>query len=280
MEVDCAGCAACCIDWRPLDRQAHTPIGDTTALDERMNLVPLSSDDIRALVREGYGDVFRPRLWRPSDDQPSVCIDEVELVAIAGKPVFSVGLRQLRKPVAPFGQPSQSLRTCVFLDPSSLQCRIHESPAYPSACATYPGHHLLLAVESECERVEKRWETPKIIDDSVPPDIALPQLGVQALGSTVFLHPDPDRLSGVIERLSSETLSDDDRREFVAVAMSQSPGMPHVDDARYHNARKKLKHTTSWVSATAIEREGATEETSSSVTSLELSHGAPKTPGW
>jgi len=110
-----------------------------------------------------------PRLWRARDG-PSVDVDGYEVAAVAGKPAFFVGLRTVPKPVGPFDTDPRWLPTCAFLDPETLQCRIHDTPEYPTECATYPGHHLALDVETECERVEEHVGGDRLLDDA-PPEV-------------------------------------------------------------------------------------------------------------
>ena len=64
MDVDCEGCAGCCIDWRPLTGRAidHERTGPFDPLDDTYNLVPLTRGEIRRFVERGYGDALRPRL--------------------------------------------------------------------------------------------------------------------------------------------------------------------------------------------------------------------------
>ena len=285
MEVDCAGCAGCCIDWRPLaaDPSEHERRGDQPPLDDRYNLVPLTRDDVRAFVDAGYGDVMRPRLWRAPGERPHVTIDDVDVVAVGDRPLFMLGLRHVPKPVAPFGVDPRWLSTCVFLDPTTLQCRIHGQGIYPRTCATYPGHHLALDREPECVRVERETDQRRLLDDEVPTDVPPPPLGPQSLGATAFLHPDPDRLAGVVDRLSRDELTDADRREFVAVALAQSPGMPAVNEERYRSAVARLTDATSWVRAAGADWRDAADASApepSLANRFEEARGAPATDGW
>ncbi|MFB6176362.1 MAG: YkgJ family cysteine cluster protein, partial [Halobaculum sp.] len=98
----------------------------------------------------------------------------------------------------PFGGERVWLDACVFLDPDTLQCRIHEQDRYPRACGTYPGHNLALDAETECERVEQAHgeSGERLLDDEVPEDLPPLPFGPQALGGTVFCYPHPDELSG------------------------------------------------------------------------------------
>ena len=285
MEVNCAGCAGCCIDWRPLvDGDRHTqPGAPGEPLDDRYNLVPLSRDDVRSLVGAGYGAALRPRLWRADPDQDSVDIDGYEVVAIRSRPLFMMGLRHVPKPVAPFGTEPHWLRSCVFLDPDTLQCRIHDEPEYPTTCATYPGDHLTLDAESECERVEANWDETRLVDGTPPENGRPPPLDEFSLGSTVFLHPDPSRLAGRIERLLADSLQYDDRFEFGAVALAQSPGMPETQPETYRSERQRLDEQESWIRESIEEWMDAavtTEPEPSMARSIEDRRGAPSTPGW
>jgi len=285
MEVDCEGCAGCCIDWRPLtDRDIdHERTGPNEALDDTYNLVPLAREEIRRFVDAGYGDALRPRLWRADDDR-SVTLDGVDVAAIDGRPVFFVGLRKPPKPVAPFDRPTTWLRSCVFLDPTTLQCRIHGEALYPDACGTYPGENLLLETETECERVERVHGGRRLLD-AEPPDVT-PTFGPGAVGERVFAHPDTDRVAGRVERFRDGDLTAEDRAEFVAVAAASSPGTLAVNDDRYEAVLERVLRTDSWAGR-AIDRwtdaVGAVGERTTDApetTAVEDADGAPPTPGW
>lgn len=280
MEVDCAECAGCCLDWRPLGRTDDSPATDSRSIDDWVNFVTLSRDDISALLAAGYGDVFRPRLWYADEADAGATVDAIDIATIAGNPVFSVGLRQVWKPVGPFGQVPSQLETCVFLDPMTLQCRIHTTDHYPTTCSTYPGQHLLMDVETECERVESHWAIPRLLEDSLPEDLHAPPLGPQSLGSTVFVHPEPDDLSGSIDRLRRDQLTRDDRIEFAAIALAQSPGMPQIDRTKYATARERLESAISWVTESRERLVQESNPTPAAVSICESNRGAPKTDGW
>jgi len=76
MEVDCEGCAGCCLDRRPLtDRDIeHERTGPFDPLDDAYDLVPLGREEIRRFVQQGYGDALRPRLWRAADSPERMMI--------------------------------------------------------------------------------------------------------------------------------------------------------------------------------------------------------------
>ena len=161
MRVDCEGCAGCCVDWHALAPGIEEPeqSGDRRPLDDATNFVPLERDEIRAMLEAGHGAALRPRLWTlpddPSESNDETPADPVEidghrLAGVNGRPVFYVGLRKPPKPVAPAGREAPTwLPTCTFLDPETLQCRIHDSDLYPNACAAYPGFNLLLEQQTE-----------------------------------------------------------------------------------------------------------------------------------
>jgi len=285
MEVDCEGCAGCCIDWRPLTGRDidHERTGPNEALDDTYNLVVLSREEVRGFVDAGYGDALRPRLWRADDDR-SVTLAGIDVAAIDGRPVFVVGLRKPPKPVAPFDRPATWLRSCVFLDPATLQCRIHDDGLYPDTCSTYPGENLLLEAETECERVETVHGGRRLLDDD-PPDVT-PHFTPGALGDRVFAHPDPDRIAERAERFREGDLTPEDRAEFVAVAAASSPGTLAVSDARYEQVLETVLNADSWAGR-AIDRwtdaalavgERATDAPEPS--GVEDDDGAPPTPGW
>lgn len=279
MEVNCEGCAGCCIDWRPLsdvptDSERR---GRYRSLDDTYNLVPLTSDEIRRFVADGLGDVLVPRLFAAEE---GVTVDGRTLATVDGRPGFYVGLRKPPKPVAPFGTDPAWLQACVFLDPQTLQCRIHGSDRYPSACADYPGDNLALAVETECERVERAFGGARLLDDARPDDAGIDPM---PLGATVFAHPDPDRLTGCVERLAAGRETDADRAELVAVAAAHRPGSTEVDEVRYEQARTSILDADSWAGRAIAKWEQRAERTApdpSTADDVEDSRGAPPTPGW
>ena len=318
--MNCEGCAGCCIDWRALTgadagEQSSTSPRSTTSredaagacsgersvahapedvdqerrgryepLDDVGNLAPVRRDEIRAFVEQGYGDVLQPRLFA-SEDGESVTIDGVEVAAIHGRPAFLVGLRKPPKPVGPFDHDSTWLPTCAFLDPTTLQCRIHGDDLYPATCGDYPGENLAMSVETECERVEQVFGGSRLLDDE-PPDDADPHFGPAAVGTTVFAHPDPDRLTGVVERLLGDDTTPEDRAEFVAVAAASSPAMLAVSDPVYEETREQVLDADSWAGR-AIERwneqaddVGSPAPSPAVATAIEDDEGAPGTPGW
>ncbi|SFL29154.1 hypothetical protein SAMN04487950_3291 [Halogranum rubrum] len=291
MEVNCEDCAGCCLDWRPLVSEAtERPAafdrerrGRRPSLDDTYNLVPLARDEVRDFLDAGYGDVMIPRLWEADEGDDSVTVDGYDLVAIADRPVFFVGLRKPPKPVAPFGVDSHWLDTCVFLDPDTLRCRIHGSPLYPRTCSDYPGQNLTLDRETECERVEAEFDGERLLDDTPPETVGL-ALGPQALGAKLFVYPDPDDLTGVVDRLVRRDLTPADRAQFVGAAVGSSPGTTTVDEMRAEEARETALAADSWAGQ-AIE---AWEEVAGAVGStvdgdavsgatVEVARGAPKT---
>ena len=296
MEVNCAGCAGCCLDWRPLvdDLDAdHERRGPRKPLDDVYNLVPLERDEVRAFLEAGYGDALVPRLWLASDEDDglgAVEIDGHRLAAIEGRPAFFGGLRKVPKPVAPVGGDDTSwLPTCVFLDPDTLQCRIHDDQLYPAECAAYPAHNLALEVESECERVEDRFGGTRLLDDD-PGDVGGLLLGPGAIGAKVFAHPNPDGLEGVVDRIANGSVSDADRATFVAVAAASSPGTLAISEPHHEWALERTLEADSWVGRAIGEwerrNEGRGGEASDDVpdsagaSAVEVARGAPETPGW
>jgi len=309
MEVNCEGCAGCCLDWRPLatdqgevqgddgDEDAgenpakpdldHERRGRFRPLDDTYNLAPLSGDEVRAFLAAGHAAAMTPRLFRVADG-PSVTVGGLELAAVGERPAFLVGLRKVEKPVAPFGTGPSWLPTCAFLDPETLQCRIHGDHMYPETCATYPGDNLALDAETECERVERVHGGTRLVDGT-PPDGAGPILGPGAVGARVFVHPDPDRIADAVTRLAAGEPTREDRAEFLAVAAASSPGTLAVNDDRYEQARERALDAESWVDA-AIDDwtdRAASEDSTASATpdptvarEVETARGAPETPGW
>lgn len=282
MEVNCEGCAGCCIDWRSLGPgdADHERRGPRRPLDDVYNLVPLTRDDVRAFLERGLGDAMTPRLWEADS---GIEIDGTTLAAIGGKPAFFVGLRKPPKPVDPFEHPPTWLPTCAFLDPTTLQCRIHDSEVYPEECAEYPGHNLALGVETECERVEDAFGGDRLLDDEVPKSLSGLLLGPQAIGQKVFVHPEPERLEGRISRLCEDRASDADRAEFVAWAAASSPGTTTQNHDVYERTRERVLGAGSWVGDAIEEWESYAESTDpdpSMAERVEEAHGAPSTPGW
>ena len=327
MEVNCEGCAGCCLDWRPLvdargslddggspDGDSDPPDGDSDSsdddsdfsdgdsaptagdgrahddrhsryrpLDDTYNLAPLSSDEVRAFLAAGEAGALTPRLYR-ADEGPTVTVGGVELAAVGGRPAFLVGLRKVPKPVAPFDADPAWLPTCVFLDPETLQCRIHGGDRYPDTCASYPGDNLALDTETECERVERAGGGDRLRDGD-PPEDAGPRLGPSAVGARVFAHPEPDRITGAVERIVAGDPTLADRTEFLAVAAASSPGTVAVSDDRYEQARERALDADSWI-AGAIDdwtaRAGDAGDPApdpDTCRGVEERRGAPDTPG-
>ncbi|MFC6827028.1 YkgJ family cysteine cluster protein [Halopelagius fulvigenes] len=287
MRVDCEGCAGCCLDWRPLaPDDGGGRRGPREPLDDVYNLVPLTRDEVVAFVERGVGDAMVPRMWAASEERAGegVEIDGVDVAAIGGRPAFFVGLRKPPKPVAPFGHSRRWLRSCVFLDPETLQCRIHGDDEYPAECAEYPGHNLALEQETECERVESAFGGERLLDDEAPEGQRGLLLGPQAVGSKVFAHPDPSRLGGAVERMRRGDLTAEDRAEFVGVAAGSRPGSVEVNEERAERTRAEVLETESWVSDAVEEWTDAAGELGSEATDApvgaEEAFGAPETPGW
>lgn len=242
MEVRCRGCAGCCIDWRPLfdggafDEETESAAEDGApadgqrgpfpSLDGVHNLVPLERDEVRAFVEAGLGDVLTPRLWAAGADDPHVELGDHRIAAVRGRPAFFVGLRKPPKPVAPFGREEATwLPTCAFLDPTTLQCRIHDDPRYPAECAAYPAHNVALDQPTECERVEAATGEPRLLstEDAVAGEDG-PLFGPQAIGGKVFCHPEPTDVEATVDRIARGETTREDRAAFVSVAAASSPG--------------------------------------------------------
>ncbi|MFC6716157.1 YkgJ family cysteine cluster protein [Natrialbaceae archaeon GCM10025810] len=320
MEVNCEGCAGCCLDWRPLledlrdgeddgtegddgierDDEGvlergheHERRGPYEPLDDVYNLVPLTRDEVRRFLEAGFADALTPRLWvADAESGHAVEIDGRRVTAIGGRPAFFVGLRKPPKPVAPFGREAEVwLSTCTFLDPTTLQCRIHGGDLFPDECATYPGYNLALEQETECERVEATFGGDRLVSDDPPADAAALEgllLGPGALGQKVFCHPRPDDLEGVVERAATDALTAEDRAEFVAVAAASSLGTLGVSDRHYAEARERALEADSWVGRSIREWERLAAEGDGDepippagiATDVEEDRGAPGTPGW
>jgi hypothetical protein len=265
----------------------HERRGPRTPLDDVYNFVPLTRDEVARFVEHGLGDALRPRLWRadPESDE-AVEIDGVEVAAIEGRPAFFVGMRKPPKPVSPFGVDRTWLRACVFLDPDTLQCRIHETDVYPNECAEYPGHNLSFGRETECERVEAAFGGDRLLDDSAPDDLRGLLLGPHAVGAKVFAHPDPDGLDGVVERLQDGALTPADRATFVATAVGSRPGTVEVNADRIEAARATVVTSESWAGSAIDEWTtlagvlGTAAANAPDGARVEGERDAPETPGW
>lgn len=294
MDLRCEGCAGCCVDWRPLAPEAagSDRTGRRPPLDDRYDLVPLTRDEVAAFLDDGLGDVMTPRLFEPAERDDSVRIDGSDLAAVGDRPVFVVGLRKPPKPVAPIGtEEHRWLDSCVFLDPTTLQCRIHDTDRYPQTCSTYPGHNLELDAETECERVEAADGGERLLDDEPPEDLPAPAFGPHAVGTTVFAYPTPDDLDGAIERIRDGNATADDRARFVGAAVGSRPGSLSVDTDRMAEARTRAREADSWAGRAIREWEERAEVDGDPVTldgrnrerlvrELEDNAGAPGTPGW
>ncbi|RQH00810.1 YkgJ family cysteine cluster protein [Natrarchaeobius oligotrophus] len=254
MEVNCAGCAGCCLDWRPLletDADEHSRSrgrirdeGDAVArdpVDDDPSFVPLTRDEVRGFLERGMGAALTPRFWRARSEREAVEVDGRPIAAIADRPAFFVGLRKPPKPVAPFGRERPTwLPACVFLDPATLQCRIHDGDLFPDECGAYPTYNLALDRETECERVESIFGGERLLeedlDDADEDVLDGLLLGTAAIGEKLFCHPDPDDLEGTIERLAADELTVEDRAETIAVAAASSPGTLAISDHHYERA--------------------------------------------
>ncbi|THE66733.1 YkgJ family cysteine cluster protein [Salinadaptatus halalkaliphilus] len=330
MEVNCAGCAGCCMDWRPLleasemvadedgidpgddheDDSAtdHETVGARLEgdrfrepLDDDPNFVPLARDEIRAFLEGGYAAALTPRFWMAGDADAAVEVDGRSIAAIAGRPVFLVGLCKPPKPVAPFGRKEPAwLPTCIFLDPTTLQCRLYEHDLFPAECGAYPEHTLALEAETECERVEATFGGDRLLEADIETDLENLLLGPQAIGEKCFCHPDPDALEGAIDRLVVGESTPEDRAECLAVAAASSTGTLAISDFHYEWGRARaLEAVTtdrtdtdtdedpgSWVGPAIrawqrrrIRAGGAVPDPELART-IEDARGAPETPGW
>ncbi len=295
MELRCEGCAGCCVDWRPLAPDVHDGHceGRRPSLDDVHDLVPLTRDEVARFLDRGLADVTTPRLFESAERDDAVTVDGVALAAVDGRPVFTVGLRKPPKPVAPVGTETMRwLDACVFLDPTTLQCRIHDDDAYPRTCRVYPAHNLELEAKTECERVEAAGGGgERLLDATVPEDVPPPPFGSHALGATVFAYPDPDDLAGVVDRLRRRESTADDRARFVGAAVGSRPGALAIDSERMAEARERAAEADSWAGRAIREwteragNDGETVEFGESerealVAEVEDDAGAPGTPGW
>lgn len=282
MEVNCEGCAGCCLDWRPLveDPPDHERRGPWEPLDDVYNLVPLTRDDVDAFLDAGLADALTPRLWSAPGE--GVTVDGHDLAAIDDRPVFFLGLRKPPKPVAPFDTEPTWLPTCAFLDPETLQCRIHGTEVYPTECDVYPGHNLDLGARTECERVEDAFGGDRLLDGTPPGDLPDPLFGPQAVGYTVFLHPEPARLEGVVDRVLGSGATMADRAEFVAAALAGSPGTTATNMDAFQDAFERACDAESWVSGSIEDWEHLQGDAPDPGLGghVEEDRGAPGTPGW
>ena len=324
MEVNCAGCAGCCIDWRGLleseadDGSDSSRTGETAApdgddaltttrqrgslgkdadsgrasIDDVANFVPLTRDEVRAFLEAGYAAALTPRFWRARDEHEAVTVDGYDLAAVADRPAFFVGLRKLPKPVAPFELDAPVwLPACVFLDPTTLQCRIHGDDLFPTECGAYPAHNLALEADTECERVEAAFGGERLLEADVEDEPADLLLGSQAIGEKLFCHPEPDLLKGVIDRLAAGEATVEDRATCLEVAAASSPGTLAISEHHREQARERALEAATesddgvWVGPAIREwhrRRAQTDGTPSPTvaSTVEEARGAPETPGW
>ncbi|MGM0604596.1 MAG: YkgJ family cysteine cluster protein [Halobacteriota archaeon] len=288
MDVNCQGCAGCCIDWRPLvpDPIDHEHAGGRPPIDGTYNLVPLTGEEVRAFVDAGYGDAMTPRLFEAGPADDSVSVDGYDLAAIGDRPVFYLGLRKPPKPVGPFDLDRRWLRSCAFLDPETLRCRIHGDDLYPDTCGHYPEHNLLLDAETECERVERSVDSRKrLVDPTLPADVERPPFGPGAVGYKLFAHPDPEQLPGVVSRLAVNELTDADRAAFVAIACGSSPGTVEINDAVRDRCRRAALDASSWIGRSIEEWTDRADSVGSQATveapgTVETDYGAPDAGEW
>ncbi|ELY59469.1 hypothetical protein C491_06653 [Natronococcus amylolyticus DSM 10524] len=313
MEVNCRGCAGCCLDWRPLleadeeperrqharptlrdgDAEREQPFSERVPLGGSYNFVALTRDEVRSFLERGSAAALTPRFWTVEDEGEGVEVGDRYVAAVAGRPVFFVGLRKPPKPVAPFRREEATwLPTCVFLDPTTLQCRIHGSDRFPDECGTYPEQTIALGAETECERVEDRFGGERLLErDHDDPDGLL--FGPQALGAKLFCHPRPDELEGMLDRLERGEPSSADRAKCIAVAAASSPGTVAVSEPHYEQALERLEADETngddgWIGP-AIEdwyrrrdrtRAGGTDPDPELARTIEDRRDAPDTPGW
>ncbi len=306
MEVDCEGCAGCCLDWRSLldsaasrrsdrrgPRRQATDGGHRDPLDSDTNFVPLTRDEVRTFLDRGLAAALTPRFWYAADDSEGVEIDGYTIAAITERPVFFIGLRKPPKPVAPFGcEENVWLPACVFLDPATLQCRIHDDDCFPEECRSYPEQTLALDQETECERVESAFGGDRLLEGSHDEPEGL-LLGTQAIGTKLFCHPKPERLNGIVERAADGTLTAADRAEPIAVAAASAPGTIAISDHHYEAAIEQATAAAdtdtdagAWVGPAIrewIDRHQQADGTvppSAVAETIEAGRGAPETPGW
>ncbi|QSX00790.1 YkgJ family cysteine cluster protein [Haloterrigena alkaliphila] len=319
MEVHCEGCAGCCLDWRPLLEDAprtndatrgrrRTPF-DTDArapLDDDTSFVPLTREEVRSFLEDGMAAALTPRFWRARDADEGVEIDGRSVAAVAGRPVFFVGLRKPPKPVAPFGREETTwLPACVFLDPTTLQCRIHGDERFPDECGAYPAYNLALEQETECQRVESAFGGERLLEAEVDADLDGLLLGSQALGAKLFVHPDPERLEGIVDRSAAGELTAADRAECLGVAAGSSPGTLAISESHYEWGKARALETArdddrdtgeretgdrgrdeSWVGPAIREWQRRYRDANGTVPPadvagyVEVDRGAPETPGW
>jgi len=278
MEVDCENCAGCCVDWRPVaeDDIDHERRGRFRALDDVHNFVFLTREEVRAFLEAGLADAMVPRLFAADD---GVEVGGETVAAVGGVPAFVVGIRKPSKPVAPFGTEPRWLDTCAFLNPETLQCRIHDTDLYPGDCATYPGSNLALERETECERVEGAFGGARLLDDEPEGTDGL-LLGPSALGEKVFGYPDPED-EAVAAAIGGDP-SRETRAAFVAIAAASAPGTLAVNDERRAEAYERALDADGWTTGAIEEwheRAGETPEPSLGE-AVEEARGAPPTPGW
>jgi hypothetical protein len=318
MEVNCRGCAGCCLDWRSLcaDETIESEgrrVGRTAAAESAddadrtsparvplggsYNFVALSRDEVRTFVDQGAAAALTVRFWAVEDEREGIEIGGRQIAAVAGRPVFFVGRRKPPKPVAPFDREEPAwLPTCVFLDPTTLQCRIHDDECFPDECAGYPGQPLAHGVDTECERVEARFGGDRLLDDEHD-DVDAGLFGPQALGGKLFCHPRPAALEGLLGRVATNDLEPADRADCLAIAAASSPGTVAISDYHYERAYEDALEALegnrgdegAWIGP-AIDAwrrqfaehggEDGPDPNPNLARAVEERRGAPETPGW
>jgi len=253
MEVNCEGCAGCCIDWRALNdaKVDHERRGRYVPLDDVGNLAPIRRDGSGPSSTKGSATSSSPDCsparatppsisteprWRPSTDGPH------SSSACASRP----------KPVGPFDSDSTWLPTCAFLDPTTLQCRIHGDDLYPETCRRYPRREPragrgdgvrargsgLRRVPADRRRTARRRRT---------------DLRARGGRDDGVRSPRPRPADGRRRPPAERRVDPEDRAEFVAVAAASSPAMLAVSDPVYEETREQVLDADSWAGR-AIDR--------------------------
>ncbi len=285
MKLNCKECAGCCIDWRSMASKNidmnHEWRGKYKPIDNTYNLVVLTKDDIVNLLQSGYVDSMTPRLFYSS--KKSIEINGISIASIDEKPIFFIGIRKVKKPVSPFGKDSRWLPSCIFLDPSNLQCRIHDSEIYPESCFNYPKNNIALDLETECERVEKNFNQRRLKNEEGIKETSNVFFGPEVIGHKIFVYQNKNELSNIINDIKKNNLDKKQRYKFIATAIASSPGSTTINKKKFQEALSKAYESESWINDTINDwkqRKQNEKPNPKKSGIVETKRGAPKTPGW
>jgi hypothetical protein len=103
------------------------------------------------------------------------------------------------------------------------------------------------------------------------------------VGHTVFAHPHPEDLDGVVDRIESDRVRREDRASFVAAAAASAPGTTGIEQHRFEDVREQVREAGGWIEEAIEAWDGHSESHPPDPAlgrSVEITRGAPETPGW